>query len=46
MEKHIVGENGIGCTLEADGLYYPGIWKFQKVHTMRLEDLDGCGGRI
>ena len=23
MEKHIIGENGIGYTLGADGLYYP-----------------------
>lgn len=25
MEKHIVGENGIGYTLGADGLYYPDL---------------------
>ena len=25
MEKHIVEENGIGYTLEADGLYYPDL---------------------
>ena len=25
MEKHIIGENGIGYTLGADGLYYPDI---------------------
>ena len=25
MEKHIIGENGIGYTLGADGLYYPDL---------------------
>ena len=25
MEKYIIGENGIGYTLGADGLYYPDI---------------------
>lgn len=25
MEKHIIGENGIGYTLGADGLYYPNL---------------------
>ena len=25
MEKHIIGENGIGYTLGADGLYYPAL---------------------
>lgn len=25
MEKYILGENGIGYTLGADGLYYPGL---------------------
>jgi hypothetical protein len=25
LEKHIVGENGIGYTLGADGLYYPDL---------------------
>ena len=25
MEKHIVGENGIGYTLGTDGLYYPDL---------------------
>ena len=25
MENHIIGENGIGYTLEADGLYYPDL---------------------
>ena len=25
MEKHIIGENGIGYTLESDGLYYPNL---------------------
>ena len=23
MEKHIIGENGIGYTLGEDGMYYP-----------------------
>lgn len=25
MKKHIIGENGIGYTLGADGLYYPDL---------------------
>ena len=25
MEKHIIGENGIGYTLGADGVYYPAL---------------------
>ena len=25
MEKHIIGENGIGYTLSTDGLYYPDL---------------------
>ena len=25
LEKHIVGENGIGYTLGSDGLYYPDL---------------------
>lgn len=25
MEKHIVGENGIGYTFGEDGLYYPDL---------------------
>lgn len=25
MEKHIIGENGIGYTLGVDGLYYPDL---------------------
>ena len=25
MEKHIIGENGMGYTLGADGLYYPDL---------------------
>ena len=25
MEKHIIGENGIGYTLGAHGLYYPDL---------------------
>ena len=26
MEKHIIGENGIGYTLGEDGLYYPDLY--------------------
>ena len=25
MEKHIIGENGIGYTLGEDGMYYPNL---------------------
>ena len=43
MENHIIGENGIGYTLEADGLYYPDLVLPEGTH---YEDMDGCGGSI
>lgn len=46
MEKHIVGENGIGYTLGADGLYYPDLelpegthYEIGRFGRMRLEYL-------
>lgn len=32
MEKHIIGENGIGYTLGADGLYYPDLELTERTH--------------
>lgn len=46
MEKHIIGENGIGYTLGEDGLYYPDLqlpkgthYKIGKYGWMRWEYL-------
>ena len=46
MEKHIIGENGIGYTLGEDGLYYPDLelpegthYKIGKYGRMRWEYL-------
>lgn len=46
MEKHIIGENGIGYTLESDGLYYPDLqlpegtqYEIGRYGLMRLEYL-------
>ena len=32
MEKHIIGENGIGYTLGEDGLYYPDLQLPEGIH--------------
>ena len=32
MENHIIGENGIGYTLWADGLYYPDLELTERTH--------------
>ena len=32
MENHIIGENGIGYTLGADGLYYPDLELTERTH--------------
>lgn len=32
LEKHIVGENGIGYTLGEDGLYYPNLELLESTH--------------
>ena len=46
MEKHIIGENGIGYTIESDGLYYPDLqlpegtqYEIGRYGLMRLEYL-------
>ena len=46
LEKHVVGENGISYTLDADGLYYPDLklpegthYKIGKYGLMRWEYL-------
>lgn len=46
MEKHIIGENGIGYTLGEDGLYYPDVelpegthYEIGKYRRMRWEYL-------
>ena len=47
MEKHIIGENGIGYTLGADGLYYPDLelpegthYEIGRYGRIRGEDLE------
>ena len=32
MEKHIIGENGIGHTLGEDGMYYPDLQIPESTH--------------
>ena len=46
MEKHIIGENGIGYTLGEDGMYYPDLqlpegthYEIGKYGRIRWEDL-------
>ena len=39
MEKHIMGENGIGYTLGEDGLYYPDLYP-RKRQSIRLGSME------
>lgn len=49
MERHIIGENGIGYTLREDGLYYPDLqipegtlqefWQKMKLEFLQFQPL-------